>query len=111
SETSFGQGSVLMRKRDVAIDVPLLEQIASHDPREALALSHNVAQLRAESATLRQECQDIKASLAASRQRHSDLEAQVGEIRTQFSTLTNSRSWRLTKPLRLAAQKARARRG
>jgi SAM-dependent methyltransferase len=111
SETSFGQGSVLMRKRDVAIDVPLLEQMAPDDPREALALSHNVAQLCAESATLRRECQDIKASLATSRQRCSDLEAQLAEIGSQFSTLTNSRSWRLTKPLRFAAQKARAARG
>lgn len=52
-DPSFGHGSVLMRKRNYAVDTEMLKQTKPEDTHEAIALTHNVAQMRAEILDLR----------------------------------------------------------
>lgn len=76
-----GQTWVLLRRRDVELDVAALERLAD-DPRELRALRHNVTQV----------ARDERARLAS-----------AGEPYEQ------SRSWRLTRPLRGLERARRAR--
>ncbi len=77
-----GQTWVLMRKREVELTVADLERPAD-DPREYLALRHNLSQVE------------------------RDRERAVAEIRAHYE---HSLSWRMTRPLRRAAAYARQRR-
>jgi SAM-dependent methyltransferase len=108
---SIGHGSVLMRKRDGLIDAGMLERLAPGEPREVLALSHNLSQLHLESAHVRDESQQVGSSLDASLERTRELETQVADVRRRLSTLESSRSWQLTRPLRSIARRIRATRG
>jgi SAM-dependent methyltransferase len=75
-----GQTWVLLRKREVAMTVEELERPAD-DPREYTALKHNLRQVEA------------------------DRERMIFELRSSYE---NSRSWRLTRPLRDGAALIRA---
>ena len=77
-----GQTWVLLRKRDVPITVAELERPAE-DPREYLALRHNVVQVQ------------------------RDRARSVAEVRAAYE---RSASWRLTRPLREGARRLRERR-
>ena len=107
SDPSFGHGSVLMRKRDQTIDAEILEQIAPGDTREAVALAHNVKQLRAEAVDLRRECSHVNSLLRESLEHKQALEAEIADLNGRLSILENSRSWNLTRPLRSVAQRVR----
>lgn len=76
-----GQSWALLRKRDVELTPWDLERPAD-DPRELVALRHNLEQLRRE---------------------HT---AALGEVRCAYE---ESRSWRITRPLRALARFARRR--
>jgi SAM-dependent methyltransferase len=110
SEPPFGHGSVLMRKRDHEVDAGMLERIATAEPRELLALSHNVKQLRSESVWLRDACGAAGTELRKALAQKQVLDAQVTNLMARLSTLEGSRSWRLTSPLRSVAHHVRARR-
>jgi hypothetical protein len=77
----FGQGILSMRKRSGTLSPADLERAEPDEPRELAAAQRNVASLRRE------------------------VERQTAEIRN-FAT---SRSWRLTKPLRMIARMLRER--
>jgi len=111
SDPSFGHGSVLMRKRDQHVDAEMLEQTVPGDTREALALAHNVAQLRAEAVDLRSECGYVNSLLRESQAQKQALEAQIADLNGRLSVLENSRSWHVTRPLRSVAQQIRATKG
>jgi len=96
----FTHGSVLMRKRDLRIDAGLLEQVRPDDSREAIALAHNVRQLRMEVADLR-----VGVAWLENKCEHTQaLEAQVSDLEHRVAVFENSRSWNLTKPLRSLAR-------
>jgi SAM-dependent methyltransferase len=107
NEPSSGHGSVMMRKRDEAVDATALERIRPDDTREAPALAHSVMQLRREGGNLRKECADLAAQLEASIAQRHTLEAHGKDLAGRLSTLERSRSWTLTRPLRSLARKAR----
>jgi SAM-dependent methyltransferase len=91
-----GHGFVVLRrgKRDATREE--LERIDVREPREVAALQHNVSQLRAELADLRHTL---------------DWEqGRVADLGSRHATIVESRSWRLTEPLRRAAELARSRR-
>jgi hypothetical protein len=77
-----GQTWVLLKKRDVAISAEELER-PSDDPREWIALQHNVRQVE------------------------RDRELALGEVRGYYE---GSLSWRVTRPLRELARRAQKRR-
>jgi SAM-dependent methyltransferase len=74
--SDWGEGAVAMRKRDVSPTPEDLERIDPHDERELRALRHNLRQVQREGVLVR--------------------EAQEARLRT----FEQSRSWRLTRPLR-----------
>jgi SAM-dependent methyltransferase len=78
--TEWGEGLVAMRKRDTNPTPEELERIDPSDRREILALRHNLRQVQREGVQVR--------------------EAGAAELRA----LEHSLSWRLTRPLRGAAQ-------
>ena len=90
-----GHGLILARRRDVEVDAGRLESLAGDDPREPAALAYNVELLAG-------ELERMRASDAGQR-RAAELEDALGAI-------YSSRSWRLTAPLRAAAERLRARR-
>ena len=77
-----GQSWALMKKRDVRLTPAQLEEPERDEPREHLALRHNIDQLR------------------------RDQEAMVAETRLSYE---NSRSWRITAPLRAFGRVRRGR--
>jgi SAM-dependent methyltransferase len=81
--TEWGEGVVAMRKRDVSPTKEDLERIDPCDDREVLALRHNLRQVQREGAAVR--------------------EAHAAELHM----FEQSRSWRLTRPLRGVAQRLR----
>jgi len=107
SEPPLGHGSVLMRRRDREVDAKILQAITPGDTREAVALSHSVAQLRAEAAGLRLEYGEVSSLLGGALERARALEAQVADLLGRLSVLQNSRSWSLTRPLRAVARQIR----
>jgi phytoene dehydrogenase-like protein len=78
--TDWGEGLVVMRKRDVAVTREELERIDPGDERELRALRHNLRQVQRESLQVQ--------------------EAGAAKLRA----LEQSWSWRLTRPLRAAAK-------
>jgi SAM-dependent methyltransferase len=92
------QGVAVMRRDERDVTREELERIDPGEPRELLALQHNIGQLRKETADLRRDLTWEQGERAA--------------LQAQYDTLAQSRSWQLTRPLRQAAERARgARRG
>jgi SAM-dependent methyltransferase len=79
----YGQSALVLRKRPVAITVQELERVDIADEREWAALRQQAGSLRREA-------------------------AELGE---QLNVYANSRSWKLTAPLRAIAEQVRRRRG
>ena len=86
----------VLRRRDVEMDPDELDR-PSDDPREVVALRHNIRQVQRE----------VVAELEAERVRHewalADRERRIRELDEQIAMLEGSISWRATKPLRRAA--------
>lgn len=78
--TDWGEGMVLMRKRDVSVTPDALERIDPADEREIRALRHNLRQVQREGVFVRET---------------GDAERRA---------LEQSLSWRLTRPLRTVAR-------
>jgi SAM-dependent methyltransferase len=97
-----GQGAVLLRATPVQLTQASLREPAD-DPRELAALQTNVEQLHGEAAELYSHASAVTAShqgLAANLDR---LEAEVERLRTELASISQSQSWRLTRPLRAAS--------
>jgi hypothetical protein len=110
-------GWVVMRKRDVALNPEDLQRMEQGEPREESAMRHHIGQLQRETIGLRTqvlEDVEVKASLQEqlrqSEERAAGLKAeleggerlsrQVKRLTRQLDSVTSSRSWRLTRPLR-----------
>jgi SAM-dependent methyltransferase len=94
----------VLRKRDVELDPDAIER-PSDDPREVVALRHNVRQLQRE----------VVAELESNRVRHewalADQGRRIRELDERIALLEGSISWRATKPLRRGARVLRRRNG
>lgn len=86
----------LLRRRDVALTA---EDVArpGDDPRETQALRHNLAHAQ-------REIEDAQARLAAARR---DADEELEAVRREYE---DSRSWRLTRPIREGLRLVRSRR-
>jgi len=94
------QSWVLMRKRSGRFTAAELESPQPREEREVRAMRHNISQLQAEATEQRR----VLLSEIESLRRHSD------ELHRAMKGLTNSKSWRVTKPLRTLADRWRERR-
>lgn len=95
------QSWALLRKREVQLSVADLERPAE-DPREYRAARHNLRQAQREIEALKQRSvQELEAV------RERDREAAEQALSAQRGEYEQSRSWRLTRPLRLAAKALR----
>ena len=99
----------LMRKRDIDLTIQDIER-PGDDPREQLALRHNIWQLQREVESIRVEQQmklnelreEYEGALSDERARSSEHEAVL-------ATQQDSLSWRITRPLRAAGRLVRRR--
>jgi SAM-dependent methyltransferase len=82
SDPPYGHGIALMRKKPVQITIEEIKALEPDEPREILALQHNVEQLRDDTLRLREA-----------------LAAQEKQIRSSYE---GSASWRATAPMRAA---------
>jgi SAM-dependent methyltransferase len=90
-------GSVLMRKRPVELSEEDLTRLEPDEPREVLALQHQIEQQRDETLQIRQLLAD------AQRESQNQLVAQA----RQLEEIRSSASWRLTAPLRRLRSRSR----
>ena len=88
-----GHGIVLLQKNDREITREELERIDLADPRETLALRHNLDLVQAEAADLRVAVEHFRG--------------QADTLRRHVESFEGSRSWRLTEPLRRATHRIR----
>lgn len=88
-----GQGTALLRKNDTDVTREELERIDLSDPREAVALRHNLDTVQAEVADLRTAVDHYRG--------------QADTLGRQVESFETSRSWRLTEPLRRATDRVR----
>lgn len=95
------QSWAVLRKRDVQVT---MEELArpGDDPREYLALRHNLEQAQREIEAIQSEAK--RALESAEQARRAECQAQVDEARRVYE---NSASWRVTRPLRAAAAMVR----
>lgn len=103
-----GQGSVMMKRREVPVTPELFEQIRPGDDREARALTHNVDQLQREMVGLRTELANARDERAgAAERRCGELERELHDLRALLATIESSKSWNITRPLRDLARHLR----
>jgi SAM-dependent methyltransferase len=95
TDDHIGHGTAVLRKKEGDVTREELERVDPGDERELRALQHSVGQLRTEIADLRRTISHER-SVAA-------------EVASSKQTLVDSRSWRMTEPLRKAAELARRR--
>jgi SAM-dependent methyltransferase len=96
------QSWALLRKRDVEITA---EEVArpGDDPREYLALHHNLVQAQREIEALQR---DSKQALVSARETaREECESRITDVRRVYE---DSLSWQLTRPMRAAARLGRA---
>jgi len=113
AESPGGQGAALLRRRAVRVDTRDLER-PSDDPRELAAAQLNVELLQSEASELfagLRGAHQSHAALADNAKRAQNeftrlekyirrLETQVERLQGELAAITNSNSWRLTRPLR-----------
>lgn len=103
-------GVALMRKREVDLTEGDLIAPEADEPREFAALLHQAAQLARESERLRDEERGLRDELI---QAHSTLKRETrraDKAESELHALLGSRSWRLSEPIRQAANRLRQRR-
>ena len=88
-----GHGIVLLQKNDAEVTREELERIDPAEPREAVALRHNLDMVQAEVADLRVAVDHFRG--------------QADTLRRHVQSFEDSRSWRLTEPLRRATNRVR----
>jgi len=90
-------GLVVARKKPVEVSAEELTRLEPDEPREMRALRHHVEQLEAEALRLRAAQEAMEAGLKASR-------AEAQQAHKVLDEMLNSRSWRITAPLRTRRQ-------
>jgi len=95
-----GHDYVVMRRREVTIDVGSLESVTDGDVREQQALAVNLELLCDQMAQFGEEKRSEAEALIA---REQALGAECTRLQESLTTVETSRSWRLTAPLRKAA--------
>jgi SAM-dependent methyltransferase len=101
---SVSHGCVLLRKRNVEVTPEDLRRPEPDEPREDAAIRHNVDQLHNETARLYQHVTAIGAQVTGLQDALAASEERVETLQTKLAELRESRSWRLTRPLRNAAK-------
>lgn len=101
----YPQGVVMMRRRDVLPTPAELEALEPDEPREILALQHNVRQLFRGSPIVSQQ---YKRAYDELKREYEDTQREYEEIKRAYDGVVTSRSWYLTKPFRTVAHQARA---
>jgi SAM-dependent methyltransferase len=94
------QSWALMRKRPVEVTVEEVQRPAD-DPREGIALRHNLRQVQ-------RELERAHTGLSAAHREVEHLRALVAAREASLQDREASRSWRLTRPLRAAGRVARS---
>ena len=105
-----GQGAALFCRRPVSLGPADLERPAP-DPRELEAVRLNLQQLHREAAELFAQLSQAGAAHQDLVQRVEVLEADLRTLTAELELISQSRSWRLTAPLRAAAAHVRGRGG
>jgi SAM-dependent methyltransferase len=95
------QSWAVLVKRDVAVDHQDLER-PGDDPREHLALRHNLRQVQREVEAVQRAGRE---GLEAERRRNE--QERVAAVRAERAVYEQSLSWRITRPLRIGARLAR----
>lgn len=104
ANSGVSHGLVVARKDErPAPTVEELERPEPGEPREAIALQHNVAHLAREGESLRHDGDWLRSELEAERGRRelAERERELAERRREI--VEGSSSWRVTSPLRRAA--------
>jgi SAM-dependent methyltransferase len=107
SKPGSGQGIFVGRKRQTGLSDEELRRPEVDEPRETAALSHNVEQLSAELIALQASIGDLAVARDAEHAARVAAERRAAELRDAVLRLEDSRSWRLTKPLRTAGAAVR----
>ncbi len=110
------QGLVLMRRRDVALTPEELDRPEPDEPRELSAAIHQGRQLYAEAAEQRRIARDMTRRVGELARPGNSTVGELQDVRKQLAALerehagvTQSRSWRMTAPLRRASTTLRGR--
>ena len=104
TDSDIGQGAVLMRKKNVALEPADLERPEPEEPRELVALRHEMRHAR-------QEIGQLRGDLAWVQRRCHELDTAMAAAQQQLGAFRSSKSWRLTRPLRDLGNAVRRRRG
>ena len=103
SSPAVGHGWVVGRRRPGdALTAEELESVDPGDRREWLARDYNLEMLA-------HEARELGRRVARSEAARAELERELVELRAALSAMADSRSWRLTRPLRRAVARARCR--
>ena len=94
----------VMRKREVELTTEDLER-PGDDPREFVALRHNIRQLQRELDNAAASQQLLQAAHEQQAQQVEQNHADIGEVRRGYE---GSASWQVTRPLRAGAKAARS---
>lgn len=93
--SAASHGCVLMRKKPGKLTEEDLTRLEPDEPREVLALQHQIEQQRQETLEIRQLLADVQT------------QSQPAALQQQLEEMKSSASWRLTAPLRAAKQRLR----
>lgn len=112
----IGQGLVVMRRRDVTLTPEELDRPEPYEPRELSAAIHQGRQLYAEAAEQRRMARDLTRRVGELARPEDSTLGELKDVRKQLAALEReharvmqSRSWRMTAPLRLAGSTLRGR--
>ena len=103
-EPGRGQGIAMMRRREVSLTSAELEALEPDEPREILALHHNVRQLFRGSPMVSHQ---YKRAYDEIKRGYEETKREYEEIKRAYDRVVTSRSWHLTKPFRTIAARAR----
>ena len=101
-EDPEGHGAALLRRRPERLNPRDLERPSS-DPRELEALRRNVEQLHREASDLFAQLTHMSTAHENLASRLAPEEVELQRLRLELAGIAQSRSWRLTAPLRAAA--------
>ena len=108
------QGLVVMRRRDVTLTPEELDRAEPDEPRELSAAIHQGRQLYTEAAAQRRIARDMTRRVGelalpadSTRGELQDARKQLAALEREYARVTQSRSWRMTAPLRHAGSVVR----
>jgi SAM-dependent methyltransferase len=109
----FDHDFVVMRRRDAVVSADDLEAVDHRDAREYASLAYNVELLERQQRELGERLRDAERDRLAERERLTDelarQQAATDRLKRSLDVISNSHSWRLTRPLRRMAASVRSR--